>query len=144
MATILLKRGTRAQLEAAALAGQLIVGEPYLITDESRVAVGTSATTYDETGRYAEVAGVAQEETLRDLSVDLDDLIVRALLRKLMQLKYDSSSNLSVAVASLPTLATVTTLTTGNVGIGDAGKPVSYQQVSAMTGYDNRNCFVWE
>lgn len=46
MATIKLKRGTRANLDALAAGGGLIVGEPYLIADEARIAVGTSATTY--------------------------------------------------------------------------------------------------
>ena len=40
MANILLaKRGTRAQLNAAATANGLHAGEPYLITDEARLAV---------------------------------------------------------------------------------------------------------
>lgn len=48
MALIQFKRGTRAQIDAAAGANQLAVGEPYLITDEGRVAVGTGAATYQE------------------------------------------------------------------------------------------------
>ena len=92
-------------------------------------------------------AGMAQESTLQDMQVDIDDIIIKMLLRKLMQLKYNATSDLSVAVASLPTLGTVTTLTTmttGNVGFGDAGKAASYQQVSSMTAADARSCFVWE
>lgn len=46
MANIRIKRGTRAQLNAAATANQLNTGEPYLISDEGRSAVGTSAGTY--------------------------------------------------------------------------------------------------
>lgn len=44
--TIQIKRGTRAQLEAAKAAGQLKDGEPYLIIDENRIAVGTSPSGY--------------------------------------------------------------------------------------------------
>lgn len=44
--TIKIKRATRAQLNSAATAGQLVQGEPYLITDEDRIAVGLSTTTY--------------------------------------------------------------------------------------------------
>lgn len=47
MAQLRVKRGTRAQLDAAAAASQLREGEPYLITDEGRFAVGLSATTYE-------------------------------------------------------------------------------------------------
>lgn len=44
MATPLrVKRGTRAQLNTAAGANQLAAGEPYLVTDEGRLAVGTGA-----------------------------------------------------------------------------------------------------
>ena len=46
--TIKIKRGTRAQLNAAAAANGLAAGEPYLITDESRLAIGLSASTYAE------------------------------------------------------------------------------------------------
>lgn len=49
MANIIkIKRGTRAQLNAAAAANGLAAGEPYLITDENRLAVGLSASTYAE------------------------------------------------------------------------------------------------
>ena len=44
-------------------------------------------------------AGMAQESTLRDLQVDVDDLIIKAVLRKLMMLKYDTGANLQVAVS---------------------------------------------
>lgn len=44
--TIQIKRGTRAQIEAAKAAGQLRDGEPYLITDENRLAVGVNSSGY--------------------------------------------------------------------------------------------------
>lgn len=44
--TIQIKRGTRAQIEAAKVAGQLKDGEPYLIIDENRIAVGISPSGY--------------------------------------------------------------------------------------------------
>lgn len=46
MASVQIKRGTRAQLEAAASASGLKVGEPYLMTDEQKLAVGLSAGSY--------------------------------------------------------------------------------------------------
>ena len=48
MSQIKIKRGTRAQLDAAASGAGLIQGEPYLITDEDRLAVGLTTTTYEE------------------------------------------------------------------------------------------------
>lgn len=46
MAAIRFKRGTRAQLDAAASAGQLALGEPYVITDEDGMAFGLGASSY--------------------------------------------------------------------------------------------------
>lgn len=44
---ILIKRGTRAQLEAAKAAGELHQGEPYYVTDERRLAVGVAEDDYE-------------------------------------------------------------------------------------------------
>lgn len=49
---------TRATLVAAAVASQLIAQQVYLITDENRLAVGLSATTYQDFAKASE-AGVA-------------------------------------------------------------------------------------
>lgn len=43
---IRVKRGTRSQLNTAASSGLLAKGEPYLIDDEDRFAIGLSTTTY--------------------------------------------------------------------------------------------------
>jgi hypothetical protein len=51
---IRVKRGSRAQLNTAATANQLMAGEPYLITDEGRFAVGRSASTYETFGKQSE------------------------------------------------------------------------------------------
>jgi len=48
MASIKIKRGTRAQLLAAGAADGLKVGEPYLITDDNRLAVGLSDNDFAE------------------------------------------------------------------------------------------------
>lgn len=54
MASIRIKRGTRAQIEAAKTAGDLAAGEPYLITDESRIAVGTANNAYTAMAKEGE------------------------------------------------------------------------------------------
>jgi len=53
--TIQIKRGTRAQIEAAKAAGQLKDGEPYLITDEDRLAVGVSPNGYSSFAKIEEL-----------------------------------------------------------------------------------------
>lgn len=45
-ANIYVKRGTRAQFDAAATAGELAASEPYFIIDEGRFAMGTSENSY--------------------------------------------------------------------------------------------------
>lgn len=57
MPAIRVKRGTRAQINSAASAGQLSAGEPYLITDESRLAVGTSPTAFTDFAKLSETGG---------------------------------------------------------------------------------------
>lgn len=44
--TIKIKRGTRSELNAAANNNDLIQAEPYLITDEDRIAIGLSPNSY--------------------------------------------------------------------------------------------------
>lgn len=53
--TIQIKRGTRAQIEAAKAAGLLKDGEPYLITDEARIAVGVSPNGYSSFAKTTEL-----------------------------------------------------------------------------------------
>lgn len=55
MASLQIKRGTRAQLETAKAASGLLAGEPYLITNEARLAVGTAANAYSDAALKSEV-----------------------------------------------------------------------------------------
>ena len=57
MPSLKIKRGTRAQLDAAAAASGLKIGEPYLITDEARLAIGTAADAYTSAAKEGEAAG---------------------------------------------------------------------------------------
>ena len=78
MSSLKIKRGTRAQLDAAAAADQLKEGEPYLITDEKRLAVGLSSNSYS---RFAlETTAVAtmkatQQSTSTTLS-NINELVL--------------------------------------------------------------------
>lgn len=51
------KRGTRAQIDAAASAGQLRPAEVYLITDEARLTVGTAPNAHEPVARQSEAGG---------------------------------------------------------------------------------------
>ena len=50
-----IKRGTRAQLTAAANSGSLLAGEPYLVTDEGRFAIGLSGSSFEAFAKQSEV-----------------------------------------------------------------------------------------
>lgn len=67
MALIRLKRGTRAQLQSAANGGELHEGEPYYVTDEERVAVGTGTSGYVESVTPGDLAEVATSGSYEDL-----------------------------------------------------------------------------
>jgi hypothetical protein len=51
------KRSTRAALDALAAANGLLVGQIYFITDESRLAVATSVSTYQAASKQGEGGG---------------------------------------------------------------------------------------
>lgn len=55
-ASVRVKRGSRAQIDAAATGGGLAAGELYLATDEGRLAVGTSANGYKATAMESELS----------------------------------------------------------------------------------------
>ena len=55
MPSVKVKRGTRAQLNTAASASGLAAGEPYLITDEERLAVGTAANAFVDFAKKSEL-----------------------------------------------------------------------------------------
>jgi hypothetical protein len=56
---IQIKQGTRGDLDTAAGASGLHQGEPYLITDEGRLAVGTGTGTYEAMAKEGEAGGGA-------------------------------------------------------------------------------------
>ena len=73
MPSIKVKRGTRAQIDAAAAASKLSSGEIYLITDEKRLAVGISPNSYS---RFAleSVAVVSTTATQQSTSTTLANI----------------------------------------------------------------------
>lgn len=54
-------RTTRANLDTQAGANGLLIGEIYLITDESRLAVGTAVNTYQAVRKFPEAVNLASE-----------------------------------------------------------------------------------
>ncbi len=77
MPSILIKRGTRTQIESAKTASGLNAGEPYLITDESRLAIGTSVNTYSDFAKKSEVADL---QAALDSKASLSDCLAYAII----------------------------------------------------------------
>lgn len=66
------KRGTRAQIDAAAIANGLRNGEVYLITDEARLTVGTAANAHTPMAKQSEAGGGGSDPwTWQKLAVDV-------------------------------------------------------------------------
>lgn len=57
--TLQIKRGTRQRLDELAIKGELLPGEPLLITDENRLAVAVSTTQYEAAATEGETASGA-------------------------------------------------------------------------------------
>lgn len=55
--TLQIRRGTRAQLAMLAAQAGLTVGEPFLITDEARIAVATATNAYTAAAKSTEIGG---------------------------------------------------------------------------------------
>jgi len=67
------KRGTKANLDSLATNSQLLAGEPYFITDENRIAVGLTASTYEVFAKVSEAGGGGggiEKHVQSNLSID--------------------------------------------------------------------------
>ncbi len=81
MSSLKIKRGSYAQLAAAATADQLKEGEPYLITDQGRIAVGTSTSTFEVFAKLSEVS----QNAFTTLQQEIDAL--KAVVAKMPKYK---------------------------------------------------------
>ena len=81
MSSLKIKRGSYAQLVAAAAADQLKEGEPYLISDQGRIAIGTSTSTFEVFAKLSEVA----QSPVATLQQEIDAL--KAVVAKMPKYK---------------------------------------------------------
>lgn len=135
--TIQIKRGTRAQIEAAKAAGQLKDGEPYLIIDENRIAVGVSSSGYSAFVKDTEViqidhggtGGTTPSEARTNLEIGtLTGDLTGFLTRTTSSISFNNSTRvLSLNIASPTfiyhrgvqyTLTSTKTITISNVSGG--------------------------
>ena len=81
-------------------------------------ADGQTYTTRTETGADGQETQIVS---------GISDWIIRRLFKAFSRLSFDASSQLRVAAAGTVSVSsgTITTVTTGNIGIGDMGKPAT-------------------
>ena len=103
--TIKAKRGTREQLNTAAGSSGLIQGEPYLITDEDRLAVGLSTSTYKGYAKEDELSKVvginAQTGTTYTLVLTDAGKLVRCSNANAITLTIPKNSSVAFATGTI-------------------------------------------
>jgi len=78
---------------------------------------------------------MALRNAFEDLSTDSTVLRLRNLLRTLARLSFDSSGQLRTYIASISSVTTVSTVTTGNISFGDSGKTATAINTSRHNAY---------
>lgn len=101
------KRGTRAQINAAATGSQLRVGEVYLITDEARLTVGTAANAHQAMAKQGE--GGADPWTWIRLAADVANSTVT--LANVTGLSFAGAASTTYIVELIGTLQSAATTT---------------------------------
>jgi hypothetical protein len=89
------KRGTRAQIDAAATANGLRTGEVYLITDEARLTVGTAANSHQPLSKEGEGGG-SDPWAWQKLAVDVANSTVT--LAAITGLSFTATANTTYLV----------------------------------------------
>ncbi len=102
------KRGTRAQIDAAAGVNALKPGELYLITDEARVTIATAVNTHAPHAKQGEIGG-ADPETWTKLAADVSNSTVT--LAPVTGLSFAGAANTTYLVEVIGTFQSAATTT---------------------------------
>ena len=141
MSSLKIKRGSYAQLVAAAAADQLKEGEPYLISDQGRIAIGTSTSTFEVFAKLSEVA----QNTFATLQQEIDAL--KAVVAKMPKYKeYQAGyipradfvgtlANSGLITANYPKPFSKRPILNVTLDIADAAVRVQYVNNATVTGF---------
>ena len=141
MSSLKIKRGSYAQLVAAAAADQLKEGEPYLISDQGRIAIGTSTSTFEVFAKLSEVA----QNTFATLQQEIDAL--KAVVAKMPKYKeYQAGyipranfvgtlANNGLIAANYPKPFSERPILNVTLDIADAAVRVQYVNNATATGF---------
>lgn len=102
------KRGTRAQIDAAATANAIRTGEVYLITDEARLTVGTSANAHQALAKQGEGGG-SDPWTWQKLAADVGNNTTT--LASVTGLLFTATANATYLVEVIGTFQSAATTT---------------------------------
>jgi hypothetical protein len=131
------KRGTRAQINAAAAANGLKAGEVYLISDEARLTVGTAVNTHQPVAKQGE--GSSDPWTWTKLSADAVNSTVT--LAPVTGLSFTAAANTTYVVEVIAAFQSAA-ITTGialalDIPSGSvAGQAVHSVSATAMAGVE--------
>jgi hypothetical protein len=104
------KRGTRAQIDAAATANALRNGEVYLISDEARLTVGTAVNAHVPMAKQSEAGGGGSDPwTWQKLAADVANNTVT--LAPVTGLSFAAAANTSYLVQVIGTFTSAATTT---------------------------------
>ena len=109
------KRGTRAQVDAAAAANNLRTGEVYLITDEARLTVGTAANAHSPVAKQSEAGGGGDPWTWQKLASDVVNSTVT--LAPVTGLSFVAAQNTSYLVQVFGVLQSAATTTGATLAV---------------------------
>ena len=129
------KRGTRAQINAAAVANGLKAGEVYLISDEARLTVGTAVNTHQAMAKQGEGSG--DPWTWTKLAADVANSTVT--LANVTGLSFTAAANTTYVVEVIAAFQSAA-ITTGialalDIPSGSvAGQAVHAVSATAMAG----------
>lgn len=130
MTSLMHKRGTRAQIDAAALAGGLRPGEIYLITDEARLTVGTAVNMHQPLAKQGEA--VSDPWSWQKLAADVVSTIVT--LVPIPGLSFEADPETSYLVEVFGTYQSVITTTGLALALDIPSGAVIGQMVSVVAG----------
>lgn len=108
MPSLLHKRGTRAQIDAAATANGLKAGEVYLLTDEARLTVGIAANAHQPLAKQGEGGG-SDPWTWQKLAADVANSTIT--LAAVTGLSFTAAANTTYLVEVIGTFQSAATTT---------------------------------
>ncbi len=103
------KRGTRAQIDAAAAASALQTGEVYLITDEARLTVGTAINAHMPLAKQSEAGGGSDPWIWQKLAADVANSTTT--LAAVTGLSFTAAANTTYLVEVFGTFQSAATTT---------------------------------